>query len=191
MSRSEWNFYMANIARQLHRIKKELLECKEAEISPCMTESEVEAFERKHRIRLPQEYRRFLLEVTRDVDCMRGNATGDMLYWKHAKYLDKPFPFTQTWQREYDEEGEYLESDPTDQEVTQGTITVYLDGCGISYGLVVTGEARGQVWMIDFSCDQIVRPFRIDPKKRGFLNSYDAYLSGALWDDPDFDEQEE
>ena len=68
------------------------------------------------------------------------------------------------------------------------SLTIRPDGCGREYRLIVSGEARGQVWYGDFGDACPCLP-RLD-----FLAWYEAHLDvllyGALhdWEGPDVEE---
>ena len=62
-----------------------------------------------------------------------------------AKLLDnvgRPFPFTKSW-----EFSTRTEFDSVADKFYHGNILLGGDLCGMDWRLIVTGEARGQVWM--------------------------------------------
>jgi hypothetical protein len=140
----------------------------------------VEAFETEHGVRLPEEYRRFLLqsgnggagpplyglmrlgEVPRDFDRNGQDQLARLL---------RPFPLSRYWAWEADEplndEHQALRAS-----VGDGTLVLGHDGCGMYWHFVITGPERGQVWQITDVGAQPCAP------RRDFLSWYEYWLDG-------------
>jgi hypothetical protein len=162
-----------------------------------LAEGEVARFESEHGIRLPEAYRRFLLEVGNGGDgppeyglepLGDGPSTGgrsEQDYWTRLPDITRPFPFTRRWIWEADEETD----EGTDEEVGHGSLYLGTDGCGMNWHLIVTGPERGHLWMLTGEGIQPTVP------RRDFLSWYSDWLDGTTseewWgeDDPDFDEE--
>jgi hypothetical protein len=111
-------------------------------LNPPLEPAELAAFEARHRVELPADYRRFLLES--------GNGGAGPDYGLRAldddlvmSDLAQPFGLTHAW-NEGGAEGEMPEAH------RQGCLVLGAIGCGYFSFLVVTGPARGEVWQ-DFT----------------------------------------
>jgi hypothetical protein len=126
------------------------------------TEEEVSAYERQHGVRLPEDFRRFLLEL------------GGKLYPNPD--LAKPFPLTKAWnEEETEEENEtpYTKSEILGTFHSHGSIYVAHYGCGVEWRYIVTGAARGQMWLIDAVNDNAAGPCA---PEYDFLRWYELFL---------------
>ncbi|WP_437316467.1 HEAT repeat domain-containing protein [Sorangium sp. So ce385] len=151
------------------------------ELQPPATEAEVAAFEAARRVRLPEDYRAFLL--------LAGHGGAGPHYglmtlarWDDARYearddLDAECPLHpdtlppgQGWL-------EALlpgEDEPMDRAL-RGTLTLGTQGCSFYSQLVVTGPARGRVVYVDLDGG---RPYF--PESAGFLDWYERWLGELL-----------
>ncbi|MCO1581122.1 SMI1/KNR4 family protein [Crossiella sp. SN42] len=125
--------------------------------------AKVTAFERRHGIALPADYRDFLLQV--------GNGGAGPHYGlyrlgtadSHDADLATPFPHTSQWRPA-----------PDDEDVDRwydGTMEIAECGCAYYHRLVVTGPASGQVWQDLLPCDQGIVP------EAGFRDWYLTWLA--------------
>jgi SMI1 / KNR4 family (SUKH-1) len=144
---------MDEIGERITRIKGKVLgwlseytggEGDEESLRPCLTEDEIAEFERKSNVRLPEEYRRALLEIMDGI--VFEDPVGEMsepFFYPLAPTpnLDKPFPLTAPY---YD--GDYTLVYGEEDIRKRGTLTLCPDESGGDFYLIVTGEARGQVW---------------------------------------------
>lgn len=141
---------------------------------PPATEGDVLAVERHYGIRLPEDYRRFLIEVA-------NGGYGPTHYPllplaevadRSRGRLDRPFPFDRTWIF-HDPDAEPLDDDaveaarhslslagvmaetdpvepclyPVDLDtVDDGALFLGTSGCDLDFHLVLTGPRRGEVW---------------------------------------------
>lgn len=107
---------------------------------------EIEAFERTYRISLPDDYRRFLLEIG---DGAPGPGEG-ILPFRHGvieEAVGVPFPGRNTGDDEADDEHN-AEIDIVDWH--NGVLPIAeFDENGVSYYVVVHGEERGRIWEVD------------------------------------------
>jgi hypothetical protein len=117
------------------------------------SQESVAAFERKYTIDLPEEYRRFVLEVgnggdgppyygmfrIEDADHDETGRIDD----GYAPHLD--FPLTNAW---IWEDKENADEALLNQVHAWGHIYLGTDGCGIQHVLITKGAERGNVWMI-------------------------------------------
>jgi hypothetical protein len=131
-----------------------------------MPERDVVAFERRHDVVLPEAYRAFLLMVGRG-----GAGPGYGVYefdgrWMRSElrdveadvpgFLSAPFPHVSEW-NEYRDEDSYC-----DPRLVAGSLPIATLGCTMDVRLVVTGAARGQVWMDDRGADNSLFPIGDD-----------------------------
>lgn len=155
-------------------------------LNPPIAPEELEAFENLHQVRLPEDYRLFLLEI--------ANGGAGPYYgllplnnkWDHAVFgagpepavenpragfLASPCPLTE---RSYEEDwDEHLE--PYDWDPYQGAITICNQGCTYCALLIVTGEARGHVVNVDMDW----QPPKFAPYP-DFLSWYEAWQDSVL-----------
>ncbi len=148
-------------------------------LRPCATEKEVKAFERKHKIELPEAYRTFLTQVG------NGGAGPDYgifplgIFWDNPNPalqdgaigdLSQPLPHKGPWnageeycarQPDVDEDedaynewrGEYFRMGLVD-----GALPICHEGCGFFFLLVVTGPERGHWWLDGRASDDGIVP---------------------------------
>lgn len=114
-------------------------------LPPTLTESQVAKFERAQGIRLPEDYRYFLLNVAgASPGYARGYSLHDCLE-EHAKYgdfLQSSFPHDQSW-------NDWESDDYDDDKHVAGSLLLTHEGCTHYLRLVVTGPMRGTVWEDD------------------------------------------
>ena len=161
----------------------------------------VETFEAKHRVRLPADYRRFLIEV--------GNGGAGPYYgifklgemddsfgfqrWSESDgfvgVLSRPFPHTEAWndltgepEDEGDEEAfEEFDKQYWSSERVNGAIPICHEGCAIRDWLVVSGPEAGHIWHDARVDEEGLRPVSIGTKTRvTFLEWYLHWLDAAL-----------
>jgi len=170
-----------------------------------LSETVVRKFETKHRIRLPEDYRRFLTEL--------GNGGAGPYYgvfklgemddgfgyqkWHERNgfigVLNKPFPHRSPWNDltgapeetgddEADEEA-FLAFDERywDAANVNGAIPICHEGCAYREWLVVAGAEVGHMWH-DARTDQAgLHPISIGKKTRvTFLERYSHWLNESL-----------
>lgn len=163
----------------LERIRSKL-QLKAITLHPRATEATVVAFERRHDIELPAEYRLFITELGNggpgppyyDLESL-GQTAGDMTpterdIWSNLPRIREPFPFTRAWTWEADE----VSQEGNEEDISRGSFYLGNDGCGMYWHLIVTGPDRGIPWMISGEGIQPVCP------KRSFLEWYEDWLDG-------------
>jgi hypothetical protein len=148
-----------------------------------MTDEEVLAFEKQHAIALPLEYRTFLLTMERGgagpyYGLFPPIGYRDELENVRSDFLSRPFPHQEPWE---------LAEDSMDQSVldeehkyfgnywVQGSMRLCHFGCGAYCLLVVTGSARGQIWIDYRSSDNGIFPLTND-----FLTWYEEWLERSF-----------
>lgn len=141
------------------------------QLKPCLQEAEIQAFEAKYNIRLPCEYRNFLLEAGNG-----GVGPGYGLYRlptmeceteitaipskENENFISQPFPLKEAW-NDLNLKIKDIDSPNNpyfDHKFVQGTITIANYGCGIYALLVVTGEQQGKIWIDDRTNDAGIYP---------------------------------
>lgn len=166
----------------LQRIQEKVVK-QSLRLNPPLQEAQVIAFEQQQRIALPDSYRAFLTEVGDGGDgppCYGLQCLGDTkdvwyaLEQGYQDYLAVPFPFTEAWV--WEEEPDTPEREARMDTVKYGNLNLGTDGCGLYWTLIVTGEARGQIWLADVG----IQPCA---PNRDFLSWYEYWLDGiAYWD---------
>lgn len=121
------------------------------QLNPCLTEDEVQAFERRSNVILPDDYRQFLLQVGNGG---AGPGCGMLKFvwkdWGEAIAIGKSY-----------ENGTFPNQIPVyfllEKEELTGGITLPLAdyGCGMTAQLVVTGKRWGKVWFISAENDTL------------------------------------
>jgi hypothetical protein len=151
------------------------------QLGPRLTEDEIRRFEGQHGVSLPEGYRSFLLHVGNGGPGPGyGMAALGEVYAMHAErariwtqlpYVREPFPFTKPWVWDNDEVSE----EGTDEHLCHGSIYVGHDGCAMYWHLIVTGQERGNMWLISGEGMVPATP------NREFAQWYEDWLDG-----PDF-----
>lgn len=146
----------------------------------------VEAFERSHQVRLPEEYRLFLLQVG-------DGGDGPGLYMRP---LGAPFDDSAPWEegeiyRAPDEPNELLHvpfvhtdavrlpPEEASEQTTAGGLFLFDHGCAMWDLLVVTGDERGTIWLDRLADEDGLRPATDENGHRmGFARHYCRWLAG-------------
>jgi len=127
----------------------------DVELSAPVPDGEIAAFEAKHSIRLPEDYREFLLSVGGHgngppeygllaLGEVKGGHVPDYLKDGYGDLLARPFPLSEAWVWEVEQDSPEL---ATRLESThQGCLALGHDGCGMYWLLVVSGTCRGEIW---------------------------------------------
>ncbi|MFJ8546739.1 SMI1/KNR4 family protein [Streptomyces sp. NPDC093586] len=127
--------------------------------APALGPEAVRAFEAEHGIVLPEPYRTFVAQIA---DGSRQGPPAHGLLgpgelpagWggdPSARDLSEPFPPTEPWLREEDEESDEPEEDRDaviDRVLHHGSVVLGTDGCAMDGHLVVTGPHRGRIWRV-------------------------------------------
>ncbi|OAX80620.1 hypothetical protein ACJ72_05041 [Emergomyces africanus] len=122
----------------------------------------VHVFESRHGIILPEPYRTFVAEIANGCrdgpphyglesisNCCSRNGNGP-----EEDRLALPFPLTQRWIWEDEpEQPEGFPSSAVDEEggadiFGRGCLDLGTEGCGMHWYLIISGEHRGQVWLL-------------------------------------------
>jgi hypothetical protein len=142
---------------------------------PVAPEEDVTAFEELYGVSLPADYRTFLLRVSSGgAGPGYGMAPFDAAptYQRAdfpAEAVARPFPFV---------EDHLLQPDGPETERaddTAGTLVLSHEGCGYLHLLIVSGQARGQVWIDAYVSD--VGLLSIAPS---FSDWYERWLDHIL-----------
>jgi hypothetical protein len=144
------------------------------QLNPCLRDADIQAFEEKHQITLPSEYRQFLLEVGNGgagpgyglysipglASAKEITATSHPL---NLEILAQPFLLTEAWN-----DLDLIIKNPAgmvvnnqaylDKKFIQGTLTMANYGCGMYALLVITGEQQGKIWIDDRTNESGIYP---------------------------------
>ena len=147
-------------------------------LNPCLTESELVAFEDRVGVNIPEEYRCFLGQVGNggagpDYGLFPLNLDRDVGRWP----LDQPFPISTKRARTIlarQRQGFYR---PRVDYPFPGCLGLSEAGCGIVAFLVVTGEQRGTVW---YGGDGLGPCADRNGQQLGMLGWYESWLDEWL-----------
>jgi hypothetical protein len=154
-----------------------------------ITLTQVEIFEAEHQIRLPEDYRAFLLEIgssgagpSYGLLPVLGNYNHlpPLVPLPRAGYLASPSPiipggqYAQGWA---DEKEEWVEKLDLDWHPFQGALEICYHGCADFSLLIISGEGRGRV--VEVSELFIPPSFAPYPD---FLSWYEAWQDAVLND---------
>ncbi len=173
-------------------------------LRPCASEQALAAFEEQRQVRLPEEYRRFLLEVG---DGGAGPSYGLESLSNCLQHLDdeasatalaQPFPHLDYWNPmdewrcagRVHETYSFYEAEFVRDENVFGSIVLSNLGCGMTNLLIVSGPQSGSVWLEDRCNSAGIFPLmlgnarmdleRSDGPRIGFLDWYEHWLSCSL-----------
>jgi hypothetical protein len=166
-------------------------------LRPCLSEQEVQEFESKHNVRLPEEYRGFLLTVGNGgAGPCYGLFSLGVVVGNSSKDLASPFPHRDRWNpadeffRAHPNRFENsssksacreFESEYCSTRQIQGSVPISHQGCGYMDLLVVSGPARGQIWTDDRVADGGINPLlTADGNRMNFLDWYSNWLDESL-----------
>lgn len=164
----------------------------------------VKRFEANNRIKLPEGYAKFLMEVGNGgagpyygLEPLENSLFQDLDY-KQSEFLlnpSIPFPHTDSWnmefkstvdedenEEEYEKQFEAFQEKYYDPKYMTGAIAICNFGCAVSLNLVVNGEEYGNIWTDDRSSDYGIHPSQeLGNKDRiTFLDWYEQWLDNSL-----------
>lgn len=156
-----------------------------------ISESEVETFEKKNGVKLPEDYRRFITTaVSSGTQPFYGlyGLTEKKPSYEFEPIVEKPFPYTVKnplfISEISDEKYEKLFSDE-ENDYMQGYILLCTEGCGMESILIVNTddkETYGTVWFYDLCNDFGIAPI-LNPKTKmpmTFLDWFEYWLDQTL-----------
>lgn len=178
------------------------------QLRPPCSEEEVEAFEREQQIRLPEDYRQFLLRCGRggagpaygifqfyelDDGTWRRNSKWERLGSTLPGNLSDPFPYSEAWNEKPEIDPGLEKKDPEEFErqwsafdekydgPVNGAIPICHTGCAHYEWLVVTGPEAGHIWIDDRVDARGFKPLTLPGLPRvTFLEWYRDWLNKAL-----------
>ncbi len=161
-----------------------------------LKETGLAAFEKEHKILLPQEYRLFLTQIANGGagpyyglhDLNKGMEDARLYSTSENEKLEEPlgidFPFSNQDAQQYihafavaKEDGdEDLVQDLALPDPLTGVLFLSEYGCGWSFCLVVKGEQSGTVWFHG----ETMKPCFVDGKQWGFFDWYENWLDESI-----------
>jgi hypothetical protein len=162
-------------------------------LEPPVPEQEVQAFERRYAISLPREYRAFVTQVsgggagpayglvafqetaTADAPEVRQRVVAQEFRFLTAYNPREDPALRDFWAREASGELDAKEAARRLAVDIAGTLVLCDEGCGILHLLVVSGAAKGQVWIDSTADDRGYVPLEV-----GFLDWYERWLDHLL-----------
>lgn len=163
------------------------------------SEKELIDFEENNGIKLPIEYKEFLMQIGNGgagpyygLEPIENGLFADLDYKNENNLndLSKPFPHSKHWNLDFGEvtdenEGAYFKQ--KDEEYYQnkwanGLLRVSNFGCGVSMNLVVNGKEYGNLWVDDRCNDQGIypNPYIENRKRITFLDWYELWIDTEL-----------
>ena len=179
-------------------------------ISPPLDKAEVRAFETRHGVRLPEDYREFLRGVANGTWSSFGEVfrLGEMddgfgyAPWNGQSVgdLSAPFPHTQAWndvpaivdtdlpedatdeeEEAYEQAMELAEEPYWDTRNVNGALPISHLGCAIRIWLIVSGPERGNLWLDTRADWGGLKPLEdVSGARLTFYHWYRAWLDEAL-----------
>lgn len=166
-----------------------------------LSEADVKRFEAQHRVELPEDYRRFVIEL--------GDGGMCPVYWMYplSQYFDtytssshsdddltdflcSPFPHSQVWGSHIDSNASLEDEEYYNHKQIKGSKLFAYAGCTVYYRLVITGSERGNIWIDDRPSDNGVFPLNsttyeevIDfysPERIDFFGWYNSWLDSTI-----------
>lgn len=178
----------------------------EFQCSPVMSEAEVLDFEKSHDVRLPEEYRVFLMTVGRGgagpayglFDLGETDENFGFRSWKEKDgfvgTLKTPFPYSEAWNDLAGEpDGTLADTDEDEYErqmtlfeeryyaQLDGAIPICHLGCALRQWLIVSGPEAGNVWDDNRADNGGLAPLKTPSSDRvTFFHWYRNWLDDAL-----------
>jgi SMI1/KNR4 family protein SUKH-1 len=203
--------YIRDSLRRLARVRPNVFGAGEHEfkLNPPLSEAEVAAFEAKHGIRLPGDYRQFIAEIANGgpgpyygvfpLGYMDGTS-GAVVPWDQpctiVGDLAAEFPHREAWndltgrppdelagqnEPEYERQIAVFEARYFAPSVMNGALPICHMGCALRVWLVVTGEQRGHLWRDGRAEDTGVSPILLkDGSPAEFSGWYRKWMEEAF-----------
>ncbi len=176
-------------------------------LHPALTEEAVATFERRWRFSLPDDYRRFLLEIGDGgagpyYGVFRLGEEDDGFGFREWRYLvgdpSKPFKHTDDWNlparvvgakpgpglaREQEKAAWQAYHGLVEQAyegLMDGAIPICHLGCALRHWLVVTGPCAGEVWADDRADERGIGPLKRNGRRLSFMRWYEDWLDASL-----------
>ena len=155
--------------------------------------TQIKAFEQKHNIELPEDYRAFLLEFGNG-GCGPGygliqleNGPYDIPHNKEESEiisLQSSFRFETYWNLEdFPKENYSTWEDEYDQiKWADGMLRIAHLGCGIYCNIIISGNERGNIWIDDRGSEGGIYPdnYYTKAKNYDFISWYTYWLDNAI-----------
>lgn len=159
------------------------------------SEKELTEFEKNNGIKLPTEYKEFLMQIGDGgagpyygLEPIENGLFADLDYKdkNDLNDLSKPFPQTEHWNLDFGEDTDENEDEyfaQKDEEYYQnkwanGLLRVSNFGCGVSMNLVVNGKEYGNLWVDDRCNEQGIypNPYIENRDRITFLDWYENWI---------------
>jgi hypothetical protein len=167
------------------------------DLRPTISEAELSELEAQHGITLPDDYRRFLLEIGNGGPgpYTRMDSIDSVLsYARHSEGdPTAPFPHSSPWLPRY-LFGDEASDDGTwyAEHHTNGTLLISSYGCTLNVVLILNGPERGNVWIEDLGADNglwHITSATIENVMAIDLDNEQPHLSFLDWYEQALDEQ--
>lgn len=164
-----------------------------------LTEDEIQSFENRFSIHLPEEYRAWLLQIGNGgvgpyygLERLEDSLFADLDRRTKGGFVNPsiPFPLEDAWNMEFDgdenSEAEYeaFENEYFSEKWDSGLLRICNFGCGVSMNLIVNGKEKGNIWVDDRCNDQGIYPdvYFGQTGRTSFLDWYLMWLESSLKD---------
>jgi hypothetical protein len=166
-----------DLSKRIERMRQKVIE-RRLYLNSCLGQQEIEEFEQRYQIQLPEDYRQFLLKIG------NGSTNGpphygllplsDTVKSEQGQELrpNLSFPLTETWVWEDEVSWENGQPEILAPIFSNGHLYLGTEGCGEDWILIVTGSEQGKVWNLsDVGAGPCV-------PERDFLSWYEYWLDG-------------
>ncbi len=162
---------------RIERIRRKL-KGRDVQLNPKLNWQDIEEFERRYQIHLPEDYGQFLTEI--------GNGGGGPPFYGIVSLAesipgglnqifrpDLPFPLSNAWTWEDEIDWDKELSPLLDEVRYHGHLYLGTNGDGEDWILIITGDERGHVWnRADVGASPCI-------PGRDFLSWYEYWLDGG------------
>ncbi|WFL79023.1 SMI1/KNR4 family protein [Altererythrobacter arenosus] len=159
-------------------------------MEPTASEHQVAAFEQAHGVTLPEDYRKFLIELGNGGAgpgygiFPLGEGEEEQLPQELLQNLSTDFSLIDTWNESRLAVGRGDNDSIPDEDyyscsVIAGAIEIATDGCALFYLLVVSGPGKGQIWFDKRADGEGVVPVR---DERGAILTFGPWYQRWLDD---------
>ena len=163
----------------------------------CLSQNEIEKFERTNKIRLPFEYKEFISKIG-DGGCGPAYGLYPLSLWNFELDINEPdflsteFLYTESWKKikNFEEEGDYFdtaefqewEQENFSNKHITGSLRICHYGCAIYYLLIVSGKEAGNIWVDDRANDNGIYPAtsKSSAERLTFFQWYDEWLTESI-----------
>lgn len=167
------------------------------ELEPVKTSEEISALESAWRIRFPEDYKAFLMEIGAGgagpyygLEKPEDGIYVDLDYKNLPNDISGVFPYTEEWNPEvdwYEDDVDEAECEAKEEEYfgeqhSAGMLRISNYGCGVTINLIVNGQSYGEIWVDDRANSNGIYPDHYfgNRDRLNFLDWYELWLDQSL-----------